>query len=128
MVNATARLIAFGGIWLAAVWLGGVALVKPRRILDFVQEQMPTLNLWDSIFMKEESQRLWSIRFQGAILLALLFAFAADYAPRYFRSWASLTFSSTRTPPALPSVLSHPPSSSAPLIVSVQAWPVSFDR
>ena len=40
----------------------------------------------------------------------------------------SLTLRSTRTPPALPSVLSHLPASSAPLIASVQAVPVSFLR
>jgi hypothetical protein len=39
-----------------------------------------------------------------------------------------LTLRSTRTPPALPSVLSHFPASSAPFIASVQAWPVSFIR
>jgi len=39
-----------------------------------------------------------------------------------------LTLSSTRTPPALSSVLSQHLATSAPLIVSVQAWPVSFIR
>ena len=39
-----------------------------------------------------------------------------------------LTLRSTRTPPALPSVLSQHLASSAPLIVSVEAWPVSFFR
>jgi len=39
-----------------------------------------------------------------------------------------LTLRSTRTPPALPSALSQLLASSAPLIASVQAWPVSFTR
>ena len=39
-----------------------------------------------------------------------------------------LTLSSTRTPPALPSVLSHRFASSAPFSASVQAGPVSFIR
>jgi len=41
---------------------------------------------------------------------------------------AGLTLSSTRTPPALPSALSQPPASPSPLIVSVQAGPVTFLR
>jgi hypothetical protein len=40
----------------------------------------------------------------------------------------ALTLRSTRTPPALPSALSQLLASSAPLIVSVQAGPVSFIR
>jgi len=40
----------------------------------------------------------------------------------------ALTLRSTRTPPALPSALSQLPASSALLIVSVQAGPVSFIR
>ena len=40
----------------------------------------------------------------------------------------NLTLRSTRTPPVLPSVLSHLPASSAPLVASVQAWPVSLVR
>ncbi len=39
-----------------------------------------------------------------------------------------LTSRSTRTPPALPSVLFHLPTSSAPLSVLVQAGPVTFLR
>ena len=38
------------------------------------------------------------------------------------------TLRSTRTPPALPSVLSQLLASSSPLSPSVQAWPVSFRR
>jgi hypothetical protein len=41
---------------------------------------------------------------------------------------SGLTLRSTRTPPALPSVLSQHFAISAPLIASVQAWPVSFLR
>jgi hypothetical protein len=41
---------------------------------------------------------------------------------------AHLTLRSTRTPPALPSALSLLPASSAPLMASVQAGPVSFTR
>jgi hypothetical protein len=41
---------------------------------------------------------------------------------------AALTLRSTRTPPALPSVLSQLPASSAPFSASVQAGPVSFIR
>ena len=36
-----------------------------------------------------------------------------------------LTLRSTRTPPALSVALSQPPSSSAPLCIRPQAWPVS---
>jgi len=39
-----------------------------------------------------------------------------------------LTFRSTRTPPALPSALSHHFASSASLSASVQAGPVTFLR
>jgi len=39
-----------------------------------------------------------------------------------------LTLGSTRTPPALPPVLSQHPASSAPLSASAQAWPVSLVR
>jgi len=41
---------------------------------------------------------------------------------------AALTLRSSRTPPALPSVLSQHLAISAPFIVSVQAWPLSFIR
>ena len=40
----------------------------------------------------------------------------------------ALTLRSTRTPPALPSVLSQHLAISAPLVASVQAGPVSFIR
>ena len=39
-----------------------------------------------------------------------------------------LTLSSSRTPPAFPSALSQHFAIPAPLIVSVQAWPLSFLR
>jgi hypothetical protein len=39
-----------------------------------------------------------------------------------------LTLRSSRTPPALPSALSQLLATSAPLVVSVQAWPLSFIR
>ena len=41
---------------------------------------------------------------------------------------ARLTLRCTRTPPAFPFVLSQHFASSASLIASVQAWPVSFIR
>ena len=44
------------------------------------------------------------------------------------RFLAGLTLSSTRTPPAFSSVLSHLPASSAPFSASVQAGPVSSIR
>jgi len=44
------------------------------------------------------------------------------------QSRVGLTLRSTRTPPALPSALSQHLASSAPLIVSMQAGPVSFIR
>jgi len=40
----------------------------------------------------------------------------------------ALTLRSSRTPPALPFALSHHFAISASLIVSVQAWPLSFIR
>jgi hypothetical protein len=128
MVNTIARLIVLGAIWLAAVWIGCIALFKPRRALDFIQDQLPTLDLWNGIFLKEESQKLWFIRFQGAIFLALMLALGADFAARYYRNGASLTLSSTRTPPALSPALSLVPSSSASLSASAQAGPVSSVR
>ena len=45
-----------------------------------------------------------------------------------FSSGAGLTLRSSRTPPALPFALSQHFAISAPLIVSVQAWPLSFTR
>jgi hypothetical protein len=43
-------------------------------------------------------------------------------------STEGLTLRSSRTPPALSSALSQLPAISAPLFVSVQAWPLSFIR
>ena len=52
---------------------------------------------------------------------------APQILPIWYRLHSSrLTLRSSRTPPALPSALSHHLAISAPLIASVQAWPLSF--
>jgi hypothetical protein len=48
--------------------------------------------------------------------------------PVGFSFMGCLTFRSSRTPPALPSVLSQHLAISASFIASVQAWPLSFVR
>ena len=50
------------------------------------------------------------------------------FIPQLLKERTRLTFSSTRTPPALPPALSQLLASSAPFSATVQAGPVSFFR
>jgi hypothetical protein len=66
--------------------------------------------------------------FHTILFFALAFAWAALITKMLQVVLRALTSRSTRTPPALPSVLFLLLASSAPLVASVQAGPVSFIR
>jgi hypothetical protein len=92
-----------------------------ERVLDFISGilDQPTRLLWDVLIPNQSRMALeWPIAFLGSLIWAIPFAFIL----------ARLTSRSTRTPPALPGVLFLVLASSASLLASVQAGPVSFFR
>ena len=75
---------------------------------------------------KKNPQWFWFNFVIWALIPVMVWVFLSSIFLRAYQG--GLTLRSTRTPPALPSALSQHPTSSAPLIASVQAGPVSFIR
>jgi len=101
---------------------------------DFMASLLPNYYVGYSFMNYESNKLLLFILLVGLIFYGeYRFFFSANApensTPKISRSVRNgLTFRSTRTAPALPSALSLVPSSSAPLVTSVQAGPVTFLR
>jgi len=108
---------------------GGVGLGWAFGLITWLG--LPTL----TIMLRKEFGRTLSALLNIPVFIALIYLLwywvpifpnspSAKPPPQVKR----LTLGSTRTPPALPSALSHLPASSAPFSASAQAWPVSLIR